>query len=466
MGVVVEQDMSVNVSETTGPAPEPATGPPMPGWKRNVALFLVGQTISLLGSMIVMFAVMWHLTIETRSGSVLMLSIVFGMLPQAFVSVFGGVWADRHHRKLLIMGSDTVIALATLGLALLMLSGVDSLWVIYAALAVRSVFAGIQTPAVSAMIPQITPPDQLMRVNGMFQSVQSGMMLVAPAAAAAVYANFDIVTVFFLDVATALVGVGMLALVAVPQLVRSDDGPVSYFGDLAAGVRYIRAHSPIRWLMILFALTMFLVGAPSYLTPLMVTRTFGDEVWKLTANELFWGCGMLLGGLVMAAVGPRIKRRVRLLVGSVLATGALVFGLGISTNMWVFFVIGLLIGVMFAAQSTPSMTIIQERVEPEMQGRVFGFVGIVMTVAMPLSMVVFGPLADRFSVESLLVVAGLLLFVVVGAILAVPAARRSLARIDVAPDDAQDAGDTDGHSPTGPGQAREDASEAVHPAVG
>ncbi|MFJ3407180.1 MFS transporter [Promicromonospora sp. NPDC090134] len=407
----------------------------MPRWKRNVGLFLAGQTISLFGSMVVMYAVMWHLTIETRSGSVLMLSIVFGMLPQAFVSIFGGVWADRHHRKFLIMGSDTVIALATLGLALLMVSGVDSLWVIYAALAVRSVFAGIQTPAVSAMIPQITPTDQLMRVNGLFQSIQSGMMLLAPALAAVIYASFDIVAVFFVDVVTALLGVGMLALVAVPRLVRSDAGePVSYFGDLAAGVRYIRANAPVRWLITLFALVMFLVGAPSYLTPLMVTRTFGDEVWKLTANELFWGGGMLLGGIIMASVGPRITRRVRLMVGSVLATGVLVAGLGVSTNMWVFFTIGLIIGIMFAALNTPALTIIQERVEPEMQGRVFGFVGIVMTVAMPLSMVVFGPLADQFSVEALLVLAGVLLVAVLGAILAFPGARRSLAQVDAAPE--------------------------------
>ncbi|MFI2485969.1 MFS transporter [Promicromonospora kroppenstedtii] len=406
----------------------------VPRWKRNVGLFLAGQTISLFGSMVVMYAVMWHLTIETRSGSVLMLSIVFGMLPQAFVSIFGGVWADRHHRKFLIMGSDTVIALATLGLALLMVSGVDSLWVIYAALAVRSVFAGIQTPAVSAMIPQITPTDQLMRVNGMFQSIQSGMMLLAPALAAVIYASFDIVTVFFVDVVTALLGVGMLALVAVPRLVRSDDGEqVSYFGDLAAGVRYIRSNAPVRWLITLFALVMFLVGAPSYLTPLMVTRTFGDEVWKLTANELFWGGGMLLGGIIMASVGPRITRRVRLMVGSVLATGVLVAGLGVSTNMWVFFTIGLVIGVMFAALNTPALTIIQERVEPEMQGRVFGFVGIVMTVAMPLSMVVFGPLADQFSVQALLVLAGVLLVAVLGAILAFPGARRSLGQVDAAP---------------------------------
>ncbi|SKC52881.1 MFS transporter [Krasilnikoviella flava] len=401
-----------------------------PRWKRNIAIFLTGQTVSLLGSMLVQFAVMWHLTILTQSGSVLMLSIVFGMLPQAFVSIFGGVWADRHSRKLLIVGADSTIAVVTLGLALLMLSGVDDLWVIYAALAVRSTFAGIQTPAVSAMVPQIVPASQLIRVNGINQTIQSGMMLLAPALAAAIYANFDIVAVFFLDVVTALVGVGLLLLVKVPRLVRSDEGaPVSYFGDLAAGVRYIRTHAPVRWLMTIFAVTMLLVGAPSYLTPLMVTRTFGTEVWKLTANEIFWASGMLAGGLLMAFLGPRVRHRVALVVGATLGAGVLTAGLGVAGNLWVFYALGLGVGAAFTLMSTPAMSILQETVALEMQGRVFGFVGIVMTVAMPLSMVVFGPLADRYAVESLLVVAGALLTAFVAVVLVIPSARRSLAAV-------------------------------------
>jgi DHA3 family macrolide efflux protein-like MFS transporter len=401
-----------------------------PRWARNVSVFLTGQTVSLLGSMLVQYAVMWHLTITTQSGSVLMLSIVFGMLPQAFVSIFGGVWADRHHRKLLIIGADSAIAVATLALALLMVSGVDDLWIIYAALAVRSTFAGIQTPAVSAMIPQIVPASQLIRINGVFQTIQSAMMLLAPVVAAAIYANFDIVAVFFVDVVTALIGVGLLLLVRVPRLVRTDAGdPPSYFGDLAAGVRYIAAHGPVKWLMTVFAVTMVLVGAPSYLTPLMVTRTFGEEVWKLTANEIFWAIGMLLGGVAMAVIGPRITNRMGLILGVVLGAGVFTAGLGLATNMWVFFVLGLLVGTSFTLMSAPAMAILQETVEPQMHGRVFGFVGIVMTVAMPLSMVAFGPLADRYSVESLLVVAGALLTGFVLVVLAIPSARRSLAAV-------------------------------------
>ena len=164
-----------------------------PGWKRNTAIFLAGQTASLLGSMLVSYAVMWHLTLETRSGTVMMWSIVLGMLPQAFVSLFGGVWADRHNRKFLIIGADVAIAVVTLALAVTIASGVDDLWVIYLGLAVRSVFAGIHTPAVNAVIPQIVPSDQLLRINGLNQSIQSGMMLLAPILAGALYAALGIV---------------------------------------------------------------------------------------------------------------------------------------------------------------------------------------------------------------------------------------------------------------------------------
>jgi len=79
------------------------------------------------------------------------------------------------------------------------------------------------------------------------------------------------------------------------------------------------------------------------------------------------------------------------------------------------------------------MTLLQETVEPERQGRVFGFVGIVMAVAMPFGMVVFGPLADLFSVESLLIVAGILMFVVVAAAVLLPSGRRAMAAASGSP---------------------------------
>src|SRR6187551_3915804 len=173
---------------TEDPGNAAAEASDRPRWLRDTVLFLGGQTVSLLGSMLVQYAVFWYLTIEYKSGSIMALAAIFGFLPQALISVFGGVWADRHNRKLLIIGADAAIALATLCLAVIMLAGFSEPWLIFVVLAIRSAGAGIQMPAVSALIPQITPTDQLIRVNGFLASIQSAMALLAPAAAGVIYA--------------------------------------------------------------------------------------------------------------------------------------------------------------------------------------------------------------------------------------------------------------------------------------
>jgi DHA3 family macrolide efflux protein-like MFS transporter len=407
------------------------TGESRGHWRRDVSIFLTGQTVTLFGSMLVQYAIMWHLTLETKSGVVMMLAALFGFLPQAVVSIFGGVWADRLNRKWLIICADAAIAITTLGLALLMMTGVYDLSLIYLTLAIRSVGAGIQMPAVSALIPQITPTDKLMRVNGINSSIQSALMLLAPAAAGALYATADLVSIFFVDVVTAAIGITLVATLAVETIRRSGEAHPKYFEDLVEGVRYVAHHGFVRWLLLLFGIIFVLIVAPSYLTPLMIARTFGEEVWKLTVNELAFSVGMLLGGIAIA-IWAGNRSRVAMIVGSSVLFGVLNIGLGLSTNLWVFFFFMFLVGLGVPFFSTPAMTLLQEKVEPERQGRVFGFVGIVMAVAMPLGMVIFGPLADQFSVESLLVISGFATFAVVAVAVLVPSGRRAMAAVRAA----------------------------------
>ena len=408
------------------------------GWLRNVVFFLSGQTASLFGSMLVQYAVFWYLTITYESGLIMTLAAVFGFLPQAIVSIFGGVWADRHNRKFLIMGADAAIAATTLGLALIMLTGYDDPWLVFLALAIRSAGAGIQMPAVSALIPQITPTRHLMRVNGINGSIQSAMALLAPAAAGAIYAwasaatggtAASLVPIFFIDVVTAALGIGLLAMIPVRTVRRAEGAPTAYFADLVDGVRYIAHHAFVRWLLIVFAIIFLLTVAPSNLTPLMLVRSFdaGEQqnVINLAVLEVAFSIGMTLGGVVVATFFAR-RSRIGLIVVSSLVFGALSVGLGLSPNVWVFFGFMFLVGLAVPFFSTPSMTLLQETVEPERQGRVFGFVGIVMAVAMPIGMVFFGPLADQLPIEVLLVAAGVLTFIVIGLAVTVPAGGRAI----------------------------------------
>jgi DHA3 family macrolide efflux protein-like MFS transporter len=396
-------------------------------WKRQVALFLVGQTITTFGSYLVQYAIMWHLTLVTKSGVALALAAIFGFLPQAVVSIFAGVWADRVNRKMMIIVSDSVIALATLALAFLMLSGVDDLWLIFLVMAVRSVGAGVQMPAISALLPQIVPADNLMRVNSVNSSIQSSLGLLAPVAAAAVYANMSIVAIFFIDFVTAVIGLSLLALVAVPTLARvTDTDKPSYFADLSDGIRYIFGNELVRWVMAVFGIVFLLIVAPSNLSPLLLVRNFGSDVWLLTVLELSFGVGMVAGGALMAIFAAKINR-IYAIIGTSVMFGVLAMAMGFTTNLILFYILFFVVGVVVPAFSTSAMTLLQETVEPERQGRVFGFVGIVMSVAMPLGMAVLGPLADVVSVEILLIVSGSATVLIALIAITVPAGKRAIA---------------------------------------
>ena len=413
--------------DQTAQVPTSAESESMPGWKKKVAVFLVGQTITTFGSLLVQYALLWHLTLTTKSGVVLALAAVFGFLPQAIVSIFAGVWADRVNRKVMIIVSDSTIALATLVLAFFMLSGVDDLWLVFLVMAVRSVGAGIQMPAISALIPQIVPTDKLMRVNGINSSVQSSLLIVGPVAAAGIYSTVSLAAILFVDVVTAVIGLTLLATIAVPTLSRaaSNDKP-SYFTDLKEGLNYIFSHDLVRWVMVIYSIVFLLVVAPSNLSPLMLVRTFGSDVWLLTILELSFGIGMVAGGALMAIFASKVDR-LGTMVGTSILFGVLAVVMGFTTNLILFYSLFFLIGLAVPAFSTSSMTLLQETVEPERQGRVFGFVGIVMAVAMPVGMAVLGPLADIVSVEILLIATGAITVLIAVVAVLLPAGKRAIA---------------------------------------
>ena len=155
------------------------------GWNQNIILFLAGQTISLFGSYLVQYAIMWHITLSTKSGIMMTLAIICGFLPTFFISPFAGVWADRFNRKNLIILADSFIAIATLILAILFLMGYDELWLLFVVMAIRAFGSGVQLPTIGAFLPQMVSGDMLTKVNATMTSIESLVSLVSPMASGA-----------------------------------------------------------------------------------------------------------------------------------------------------------------------------------------------------------------------------------------------------------------------------------------
>jgi DHA3 family macrolide efflux protein-like MFS transporter len=313
-------------------------------WKKNVVLFLSGQTISLFGSMLVQYAIMWHITLKTQSGSMMTVFIIAGMLPMFFISPFGGVWADRHNRKYLINGADGIIALASLFVALMFLAGFESMGILLGCAAIRALGQGVQSPAVSALIPQLVPEEHLTRVNGINGSIQAFVMLVSPMASGVLLTFAPIQYIFFIDVITAAIGISIVFfLVKVPVLPKANmpkaheitasenSKGISYFHDLKAGFSYISKHGLVLRLILFSGVFMFFSAPPAMLTPLQATRNFGAEVWRLTAIEVAFSIGMMAGGVLMSVWGG-FKNRIHTMALATLFFGIESIALGLVTN--------------------------------------------------------------------------------------------------------------------------------------
>lgn len=381
-------------------------------WNRNIILFLASQTISLFGSFLVQYAIIWHITLRTQSGVMMTIAIICGFLPTFFISPFGGVWADRFNRKNLIILSDSFIAIATLVLAILFLMGYDALWLLFVVMAIRAFGAGIQQPAIGAFLPQMVSGDMLTKVNATMTSIQSLVSLVSPIASGALLTMATIEAIFFIDVVTAAIAVLILLLfLDVPVHAKAlSKQAISYFADMRQGYTYIQRHKYIKNFF-LFCAIFFILAAPAYfLTGLQVTRSFGSDVWRLTAIEVTFSIGMMLGGIAIAVWGG-FKNKIHTMTLATLGFGACTFALGIITVFWIYLSVMAIVGIVIPMFNTPATVLLQERVEEDFMGRVFGILGMITSIMMPLGMLVFGPLADIVRIEWLLIVTGFFLFI-------------------------------------------------------
>ncbi|MCM3697784.1 MFS transporter [Paenibacillus macerans] len=381
-------------------------------WKRNIILFLSSQTISLFGSSLVQYAIMWYITLNTKSGMMMTLYILCGFIPTFILSPIAGVWADRYNRKLLIMLADGMIAMVTLVLALLFLLGYDATWLLFVIAAVRALGTGVQTPAVGAILPQIVPGDKLTKVNGTNGSLQAVIMFVSPIVSAALLTVASIEMIFFIDVVTAAIAIlTLLLFFKIPVHQKAASGQATgHFSDMKQGLTYIKNHVFLKTFFVYFAVFMLMMAPAAFLTPLQVTRTFGDEVWRLTAIEIAFSVGMMAGGGLIAAWGG-FRNKIHTMTVASLLMGACTFLLGVVPSFWIYLFFMAVFGVAMPIFNTPTNVLIQEKVDENFLGRVFGVIGMISTSMMPISMLIFGPIADVIQIEWLLIGTGLLMLI-------------------------------------------------------
>ncbi|HEY76343.1 MAG TPA: MFS transporter [Thermoflexia bacterium] len=361
-----------------------------------------GQAASLLGSALVQFGLVWWLTQTTGSATVLATATLVAMLPAVFIGPLAGVLVDRWDRRIVMIVADGLIALATLGLAYLFAVGAAQVWHIYLIMFFRALGGGFHWPAMEASTSLMVPEEHLSRVAGLNQTLNGILNIVAPPVGALLLSVLPMQGILAIDVGTAVLAITPLFFIPIPQPERRGEaGAFSLVKDLREGLQYVWGWPGLMGLLIMATVLNFLLTPAFSLMPILVTEHFGGEAIHLGWLDSAFGVGVVAGGLILSAWGGFRRRMVTSLTGIIgIGIGTLLIGLTPATAFWFALIGSIFVGLMQPIANGPLMAIIQARVEPEMQGRVFTLLRSVATAMSPLGMAIAGPVADWLGVRT------------------------------------------------------------------
>jgi MFS transporter, DHA3 family, macrolide efflux protein len=371
-------------------------------WQFRFFTIWFGQAFSMLGSHLVGFAFVWYLTETTGSATILAIGTLVQILPQVVISPIAGALVDRWNRKMVMIVFDSITALFTLLVAILFLLESAQIWHIYLVMFVRSSCGQFQWAALSASTTLMVPKKQLSRVAGANQTLNGVMNILGPALGALLIALLPMQGVLLIDVSTALLAVIPLLFFSIPQPIRNGSEnttkitpDTSLWQDLAEGWKYVISWHSLLAIIVVAMLVNFLITPAFSLLPLVVTEHFGMGAYELGFINSAFGVGVIVGGLVLSAWGG-FKNRILTSLVALTISGTAVLAVGIApSNMYLLAVAGMaLFGFLNPLVNGPLMAVMQAKVEPELQGRVFTLLNAGAGLASPLGLIIAGPVAD------------------------------------------------------------------------
>ena len=329
-------------------------------------------------------------------------------LPVMFVSLLGGVLADRFPKRKMMIIAQSGNVLLTLMVAVLDVTDLISFWhLIVIGLGNGSLMA-ISMPSRQTIISEILPEDKLMNGIALQTSAASITSIAGPALAGILIIFIETAGVFFLVAGIYVLSVVALSMINAGGEVRSRSGE-GMRGDIRAGFAYTMGRPTLLALMVMaFIPVMFGMSYWILLGP------WAREALNVASDDLgilmmTMGIGALAGSLFLASL-RNFKNRGALLLAMCVAWGIALAVFGQSSSYTVAVPLLLFVGLASSIYRALSMTMLQIYADPEMRGRVMS-IAMMTYGLMPLSAVPFGIFAERYGTAHALTLSGILLTV-------------------------------------------------------
>lgn len=376
-------------------------------WNKNFVILWQGQFISDLGNGI-FNAILSFWVLEITGSKVMMGTILACLsLPRVVLGPIAGAFADRHSRKWIIVFTDLIrgVLFTLVGIAALVMRNRFPIAVLYPVALLSGVCSAFFSPAITSAIPDIVPLDKLTKANSLRTFSQSSSSFVGYACGGVLYAILRGAPVLVL-----VQGISFLYASAtqffmhIPKIQPSAEKN-HIVKDMWEGMKYTFSQKGIRTLIILgMFLNFFAVMGVTLLAPLFKEAPgYGEAMYGAVMATMMVGelVGMALVSFLKIKASGRSTMffvAVAVLIGCMIPVGAM-------QNVYVMFPLALVIGTAISIMTILMYTLLQETVQPENRGRVFGIMSTMFEGLSPFSMAASGVVAEFIGVRRAIILA-------------------------------------------------------------
>ena len=378
---------------------------------RDFRLLWIGQTVSMIGDGVYVFAVAWFVYKDLgASPAVFSLVGAAWTVPQVLLLLATGALSDRMDRRHLMIVGDLLRLLAIAAIGSLIVLDAMTVPLLIALVIPYGAGQAIFGPAFSSIIPMIGPEEQLVEANSIGQTVRPlAMIVIGPLVGAAIVAAAGTGWAFLLDAITFGVSAVCIALMRVRAAPKTDDEQTELWADVREGIAYVRSTPWLRWGLLAGMVSLFCVWGPwETLVPFVVTDQMSGTEFQLALVFGAGGVGSIIASLVMAQRGGLPRRALTVMYIAFAIGMAMTTFFGIVANIPQAMVVALIAEAAISVLVVIWFTAMQTLVPNELLGRVSSLDWMITILGAPISFLVVGPLAAAFGADTVLIVAGIL----------------------------------------------------------
>lgn len=379
---------------------------------RSFILYLIAQTISSLGDGFYLIAFMW-LALQLSGGKGLVLGGIFSVytLNEVVFGFIAGPIADKFNKKRILIIVDILRGMIVLLLFILVRFNIVTIIHLYIITFAFSVCSPFFHRAEFTIIPRLVPKELLLKTNGILNGSRRLMQVVSPGLGGILVSLVGVENGFFIDAITFFFSALCIVFVITtqPKLKSSKIKIKSLIVDIKNGYRSLLASSFLFTLAIYAACINFLGGPIIPLLPLFSFKhNMGASGYGLMVS--FLSVGLIVSSFLIGFFEKNLRKIPMLLTGLITSAFAVVF-MGIGHNLTAVFISIFFLGIGMTLSNLPIITLFQEKVPPSKIGVISSFVFTIAQIAQPVSIVLSGFLVDILSLNTILVIIGVLLLV-------------------------------------------------------